>query len=238
MVATIGLSLHRRNQEHPMAEPRPEIALPVYRLIVWLAVAAAVVLVITRPFPPFPEAEAAPAINSGINYYEALSEARSMADSNEKLAKGAPQQQVVNGWLTNDQLEIIGHQNSELLERLRVAQTTHDAAVALEQEQWRWEMKDRRTESLLVIFGLGAAAHLAGSAIISLVAALRARRKPTPAPQGWPQNRPQLPHQAPSQQPGAWNTGARLTPSPAPQPSAPEPGRRPQYPGQPPTDYI
>ncbi len=238
MVATIGLSLHLRNQEHPMSEPRPGIALPVYRLIVWLAVAAAVVLVITRPFAPFPEAEAAPAINSGINYYEALAEARSMADSNEKLAKGAPQQQVVNGWLTNDQLEIIGHQNSELLERLRVAQTTHDAAVALEQDQWRWEMKDRRIESLLVIFGLGAAAHLAGSAIISLVTALRARRKPTAAPQGWPQNRPQLPHQAPFQQQGTWNTGARPSPSPAPQPSAPEHGRRPQYPGQPPTDYI
>ncbi|NHB84948.1 hypothetical protein G7085_10925 [Tessaracoccus sp. HDW20] len=224
-----------------MSDSRPGIALHLYRVIVWALVAVSAVLLVTQPLPAFPAApDGGRALNVTQDWAKLLKTARSDADSNNIRADTAPKQQVVNGWLTNDQLEIIGLQNAELSERLLIAQFTHDQAVESQRAQWEWEMQDRRLELLVLIFGLGVAAHLAGSAVISLVTATRRNRRSTPtvdddlpgAPGGVPV--PGTPTDIPSALPAPL-----IQPQAGPAPMAPTQGQGPdQWPTRPPVDFV
>ena len=169
---------HAVSQAIPGTSPAPA-ALHVYRLVVWTAVMIAIIVLMRQPFPVLPEppAEGRSTVQSG--FADDFSGAAALKDLRDYSADSAPKQQVVNGWYTNDMLEIVGKQNDSLLQgqaRLLEAQTT---ATSHTHDWSMWHLKDRRSESLLIIFGLGAAAHLAGSSLILLLAG---RRRRTPRP--------------------------------------------------------
>lgn len=190
-----------------MSDARQPVALHAYRIVVWLMVAVAILVIVTRPFPPFPATEDSVAGTTGTTFLQEISEAASRFKLNESSADSAPQQQVLNGWLTNDLLTIIARENAATA-----------AALTAEQQRWEWEMKDRRTESVIVILGLGATGHLLGSAAIGLIAALRRRETPT-SPEGPPSTGPAHPY-------------------PAGQPNPRQPVPPQQWPTQPPSGFI
>lgn len=164
----------------PGARPVPA-ALHVYRLVVWTTVMIAMIVLVRQPFPALPEPPAEGRSTVQPGFADDFSGAAALKDLREYTADSAPKQQVVNGWYTNDMLEIIGLQNDSLLQgqaRLLDAQT---AAISHTYELSMWQMTDRRLESLLVVFGLGAAAHLVGSSLIQLLAG-RGRRSQRPGP--------------------------------------------------------
>lgn len=215
---------------------RPGLVVNCYRLVVWLAVAIAIVVIITRPFPDFPAPAAAPAVQATSNHAARLRDAAARNDSNAANAAHAPQQQVANGWYTNDQLNIIAFENLEALERLTALQVSMAEELRTEQERWEWQMKERRVESLIVVLGLGAAAHLAGSAAFAVVGSLRRRPRPE-APQPSPQPYPSVQQPTGQPRPGAQPVGGPHRPLPTPPPSQPPAGpSRP--PTQPPTDFV
>lgn len=160
-------------QDPPSHEPsasRPPAAVHLYRMIVWLAVAAATLVVITRPFAPFPDAPHAGALGAMPNFQSSITSAGTRNALNEARADSAPQQQVTNGWYANDLLEVVAEENISVVEALRELEVTQREATQSAWEMDAWRAEDRRIESLLVIFGLGAAAHLAGSSLIVLLA--------------------------------------------------------------------
>ncbi len=61
----------------------------------------------------------------------AITTALDEADANETFAQGAPQQQVVNGWVARDLLSIVASQNDEVLQLLAVPTPTDDRPAAL-----------------------------------------------------------------------------------------------------------
>ena len=185
----------------PITGARPVPAsLHIYRLVVWTAVLIAIIVLVRQPFPalPDPPAEGRSTVQPG--FADDFSSAAALKDLREYTADSAPKQQVVNGWYTNDMLEIIGLQNDSLLQgqaRLLDAQT---AAISHTYELSMWQMADRRSESLLVVFGVGAAAHLAGSSLIQLIAGRR-RSSPRSGPTSDAEDVPGTPEWQPEPQP-------------------------------------
>jgi hypothetical protein len=73
-----------------------------------LAVAAVVVTFVVGPDRPEP---------ADVEHYERLiSQALSDYEENDARTSGAPQQQVVNGWIARDMLTVLAQQSNELLE--------------------------------------------------------------------------------------------------------------------------
>lgn len=72
-----------------------------------LAIAAAAVMFVLAP-------DVEPADASRFD--RLITQALEDAESNETLAQGAPQQQVVNGWVARDLLTVIAQQNTAALE--------------------------------------------------------------------------------------------------------------------------
>lgn len=164
----------------PGARPVPA-ALHAYRLIVWTAVLIAMIVLIRQPFPALPEPPGESRSTVLPDFADDFSGAASLKDLREYTADSAPKQQVVNGWYTNDMLEIIGRQNDSLLLGQAQLLESQKAATVNTYELARWQIEDRRAESLLVVLGLGAAAHIAGSSLILLIAR-RPRRTPGSEP--------------------------------------------------------
>lgn len=233
-----------------MTDTRPGIALSLYRTIVWSVVILATLLLITRPFPPFPEHGTFVEQDASAFWGEQFDLARANADQYGLQAESTDQHIVVNGWQVTDQLEILGYEVAEVQD---ILYTT----LQHQENQWRWEMRERRVESLLVVFALGAAAHLLGSAVASLGAARRAQRRaapvaagtfPAPAPGNWPP--PQMPAMRPPYQPYPSYQAPPQPAQPQPQPQPPQPQHHPQpateppratgqqWPSQPPVDFV
>ncbi|WGT47270.1 hypothetical protein [Tessaracoccus lacteus] len=76
----------------------------IYRLILWFAVAVALVIVAMTT-----------SRMTARSYADLLDLAGESFDANNGLTSGAPQQAVVNGWYTNDLLTVIGKQNNTLM---------------------------------------------------------------------------------------------------------------------------
>lgn len=145
-------------------------ALHIYRLIVWAVVLVAILVLIRQPLPGLPEAPRADSSGVTSSFASDFSRASTSNDLREYSADSAPKQQVVNGWYTNDLLGIIGRQNDALLRnQSRLIEAT-EAATSQGYEFFLYQARDRRPESLLVVLGMGAAAHLAGSSLILLLA--------------------------------------------------------------------
>ncbi|MHA6513228.1 hypothetical protein [Tessaracoccus sp. G1721] len=162
----------------PTVAPRPEpAALHAYRAIVWAAVLVALIVLVRQPFPALPEAPDQTRTAALPDFVGDFNGAASLKQLREYTADSAPKQQVVNGWYTNDMLEIIGRQNDSLLLGQAQLLESQAAATASAYELGRWQITDRRVESLLVILGFGVAAHVAGSSLILLLAR-RTRRTP------------------------------------------------------------
>lgn len=199
-----------------MSEQHYRLAQHSYRILVWIIVAVAILVVVTRPFPSFPKTEQPPIGSSADTYLQEVSEAASRFARNERTADSAPKQQVLNGWLSNDLLTIMARENAEAVERLRAIQQLQKAAADADRERWEWQMRDRRVESMVAILGLGAASHLLGSSVIGLLGARR-RQQPAapaqvspPAGPGYPstpaQSAPQTQQLQPPQPPRQWPT--------------------------------
>jgi hypothetical protein len=60
------------------------------------------------------------------DYADIVSDALSDFDANNARAEGAPQQQVVNGWVARDLLSIIALEQSELVDAARASQAEPD----------------------------------------------------------------------------------------------------------------
>ena len=213
-----------------MEESNTHKAVHIYRIVVWVAVLIGMGVTVARPFPVFPDVTDAIPVNTGINYYDAVAQAQESYDASKRLTESAIQQQVANGWLTNDLLLILTQQQSEALARARTAQAASDAAAQLEQERWEWEMKDRRVESIIVLIGLGVALHLAGSAVIALIGG----RSPKPTRSHTPLDPNGSETFASHQPPSPSVTHAQLpqgTMSPPPNSAGH------QWPGEPPSGY-
>jgi hypothetical protein len=86
-----------------------------------LAVAAVAVFFVLAPDSSGSE----PSIFTA-DYSELVQQALSDSDANNVRAEGAPQQQVVNGWVARDLLSIIALEQNELVEAARTAQADPD----------------------------------------------------------------------------------------------------------------
>ena len=126
----------------------------LYRAVVWLVVGIAMVTI----WSDIPDADETP--GSGTQFFSRLMDAASSDnDANNKRAEGAPQQQVVNGWHSNDLLGIQVMQNNAILE----AAEHQNRGI-------------RSLTTLILALGLGAAADLLGTSL------LRVRQVPTILP--------------------------------------------------------
>ena len=160
---------HAVSQAIPGTSPAPA-ALHVYRLVVWTAVMIAIIVLMRQPFPVLPEppAEGRSTVQSG--FADDFSGAAALKDLRDYSADSAPKQQVVNGWYTNDLLEIVGDQVDSLLRIEAQLLESQEAAASNAYELSVARAQDHRTESLIAVLGLGAAAHVAGSSLILLLA--------------------------------------------------------------------
>lgn len=125
---------------------KPVRSIHLFRAIVWALVAAALLLA----WFTGPKVNSSSAPPSDFTALVRVAESDNTA--NNAQAKGAPQQQVVNGWHTNDLLQIITMQNNALLDR---ADAQRGSTLAL----------------LVLIVGLGLCADRVGSALLTARAA-------------------------------------------------------------------
>ena len=151
-------------------EQRVPAALHAYRLAVWTAVIVATIVLLQQPRTALPEAPATNRVAVLENLSSDFTEAETRKDMNERSADSAPKQQVVNGWYTNDLLEIVGDQVDSLLRIEAQLLESQEAAASNAYELSVARAQDHRTESLIAVLGLGAAAHVAGSSLILLLA--------------------------------------------------------------------
>jgi hypothetical protein len=101
---------------------RSEVVVIVVRRIGALALAVAAVLVWFLMKPDVPATPTAQAQESVRNRSSDISKALSTYELNEDLASSAPQQQVVNGWVEKDLLQIIAEQQNDAVTRPEVPQ--------------------------------------------------------------------------------------------------------------------
>ena len=113
-----------------------------------LAIAAIAVFFALKPA----EAEPAPSLPTfapqAADYADLIESALAISELNSDNAETAPQQQVVNGWLANDLVEILAVENAQMVSQLDALSQqnvlAYEAATAPEQQ-------DERPAALLVI---------------------------------------------------------------------------------------
>ncbi len=105
--------------------------------LVTLSVAALLVFFIMDPGPP----EEGSRNLSATNYQTLIDIAMSDYDANDALTESAPQQQVVNGWVARDLLQIQTRQLADLLDVLTEEDASGQVVASI----------DPRTPALLVI---------------------------------------------------------------------------------------
>lgn len=162
---------------------KPVRSVHPFRAIVWALVAAGLLLAwFTAP-------KANSSSTPPSDFTALVRVAESDNTTNNAQAKGAPQQQVVNGWHTNDLLKVITMQNNALLDR---ADAQRGSTLTV----------------LVLIVGLGLCADRVGSAVLTARAAtstppdaaLAGPKPPSPAGPGAGTAQPQaggggpLPH--------------------------------------------
>ena len=119
-----------------------------------LAIAAIAVFFALKPA----EAEASPSLPTfapqAADYADLIESALEISELNSDNAETAPQQQVVNGWLANDLVEILAVENAQMVSQLDALSQqnvlAYEAATAPEQQ-------DERPAALLVIVVLAVA---------------------------------------------------------------------------------
>ncbi|MBB3037909.1 hypothetical protein [Hoyosella altamirensis] len=116
-----------------------------------IAISAVAVLLLMGPNEP-----QSTRIDSVTNARDTTSEFESSVDSalaawrtNEVSADSAPKQQVVNGWVARDLLEVIAHQNNFLIEEVRDSRS--DAAWHTRATVGMLQVRDERLPWLLVL---------------------------------------------------------------------------------------
>lgn len=105
--------------------------------LVALSVAALLVFFLMQPDPP----EEGSLNLSATNYQTLIDTAMSDYEANDALAESAPQQQVVNGWVTRDLLQIQARQLADVLDALTVEDASGQVVAST----------DPRVPALLVI---------------------------------------------------------------------------------------
>lgn len=178
----------------------------VVRALVWIAVAVLAYPVVTAPAPeqPQPVKGSAPA---AISFSMERSAAKGDNALNEARADTAPKQQVVNGWYSNELLNILSEQQDAILEMQQ---------ALIEQEPAPLPVRDDRPTTLLGFLVLGIAADLALTSLAALIVPVvhRVTRKPKqPKPVSGPQPQPV--------------TGPQMQPTPPPASFGPSAGRVP-----------
>lgn len=105
--------------------------------LVALSAAALLVFFLMQPDPP----EEGSLNLSATNYQTLIDTAMSDYEANDALAESAPQQQVVNGWVTRDLLQIQARQLADVLDALTVEDASGQVVAST----------DPRVPALLVI---------------------------------------------------------------------------------------
>ncbi len=105
--------------------------------LVALSAAALLVFFLMQPDPP----EEGSLNLSATNYQTLIDAAMSDNEANDALAESAPQQQVVNGWVTRDLLQIQARQLADVLDALTVEDASGQVVAST----------DPRVPALLVI---------------------------------------------------------------------------------------
>lgn len=105
--------------------------------LVALSVAALSVFFLMQPDPP----EEGSLNLSATNYQTLIDTAMSDNEANDARAESAPQQQVVNGWVTRDLLQIQARQLADVLDALTVEDASGQVVAST----------DPRVPALLVI---------------------------------------------------------------------------------------
>lgn len=105
--------------------------------LVALSAAAVLVFFLMQPDPP----EEGSLNLSATNYQTLIDTAMSDYEANDALAESAPQQQVVNGWVTRDLLQIQARQLADVLDALTVEDASGQVVAST----------DPRVPALLVI---------------------------------------------------------------------------------------
>lgn len=72
-----------------MSEQHYRVAQHSYRILVWIIVAVAILVVVTRPFPSFPKTEQPPIGSSADTYLQEVSEAASTQREHRRLSPQA-----------------------------------------------------------------------------------------------------------------------------------------------------
>lgn len=115
-------------------------SLNLYRALVWVLVAVTALVIWGVSGPNLP---------SETDFDGAIRTAEVTYEANNSQTKGAPQQQVVNGWYMRDVLPVLAKQNSAIIEQQK-------AAIA----------GGRLLSTMLLVFGLGVCADVVGSSLL------------------------------------------------------------------------
>ena len=140
-----------------------------------IGIGAIAVWILLAPTEPDPVTGFDPTSRTYVNLIET---ALSDYDANNARADSAPQQQVVNGWLTKDLLTIISFQNTDLLDAVGGLGDQNATASSL-------AVRDDRVPALLVLV----VAAIAWFGITApTVTALAKGEEPVTAPSAEPAN--------------------------------------------------
>ena len=140
-----------------------------------IGVGAIAVWFLVAPTEPDPVTGFDPTSRTYVNLIES---ALSDYDANNALTDSAPQQQVVNGWLTKDLLTIISYQNTDLLDAVGDLGDQNATASSL-------AVRDDRVPALLVLV---VAAIVWFGITAPTVTALAKGEEPVTAPSAEPAN--------------------------------------------------